>query len=135
MRALAQAPRELGLAPPPSPKCPTNQMTSIPEVIPAGGGGSDKVTFPLSSPPPASRQLSPHSPFSLFSQQVCIRPLLYASCIQPHTLAPRCPEAGSGCSNNSQVIPKTYKNVMGILWAPELRCPGSLRSQGQRTSS
>lgn len=58
--------RELGQAPPPSPKCPTNQMTSIPEVIPAGGGGSDKVTLPLFSPPPASRQLSPHSPFSLF---------------------------------------------------------------------
>ena len=40
---------KLGQAPPPSPKCPTIQMASIPEVTLPGGGGSDKVTFPLFS--------------------------------------------------------------------------------------
>lgn len=57
---------ELGQAPPPSPECPTNQMTSIPEAILPGGGGSDKVTFPLFSLLPALQRLSPHSPFAQF---------------------------------------------------------------------
>lgn len=39
-------------------------MTSIPEVILPGGGGTDKVTFPLFLPPPAVQPLNPCSPFS-----------------------------------------------------------------------
>lgn len=40
--------RGIGPSTPPSPKRPTNQMTSILEVILPGGGGTDKVTYLLS---------------------------------------------------------------------------------------
>lgn len=63
----------LGPSHPLSPKCPTIQMASIPEVTPPGGGGSDKVTFPLFSPLPAS-QLPNTALFFLsvdFNKYVC----------------------------------------------------------------
>lgn len=51
IRALAQASRVgqgIGPSTPTFTQCPTNQMTSIPEVI-LPGGGSGKVTFPFLS--------------------------------------------------------------------------------------
>lgn len=54
IRPLAQAPRgRFGPSTLPPPKCPTNQMTSIPEVILLGGGGTAKVTFLLFPPFPS----------------------------------------------------------------------------------
>lgn len=64
-RAPAQAPRgRYGPSTLPPPKCPTNQMTSIPEVILLGGGGTAKVTFLLFPPLPAVQPLNSHTPFS-----------------------------------------------------------------------
>lgn len=65
-------------SPPSLPKCPTIQMASIPEVTLPGGGGSDKVTFPLFSPLPASQLLNLCSSFSQFiSTSIYERPALY----------------------------------------------------------
>lgn len=79
IRALDQAPRvRFGPSALPRPKCPTNQMTSIPEVILLGGGGTAKVTFLLFLPFPAVQPLNSEAPFSQ---------LLY---VNKHAVGPYC---------------------------------------------